>query len=93
MIAPSPRNDVATGNRRLAGHARKRAAAAAPGSLARRAYGCAAVALATTGTIQAARAALGNVWPADVQTAAIAALGELARAEMAAHARGEEGTW
>jgi hypothetical protein len=62
----------------LAAQARELAAAACPGSMKRRAYGCAAVAIATTRTLQAARRVLAD-WhgPADVRAAALAALDEL----------------
>jgi hypothetical protein len=70
-----------TSNNDLARRARELAAAAVPGSIERRAYGCAAVAFATTGTIAAARKVLGIVQPAAVQAAALAALGELADGE------------
>lgn len=70
-------------NRDLAARARQLAAAAERGSLGRRAYGCAAVALATTGTMTAARRALSAVQPAEVQTAALVALVELERAAAA----------
>lgn len=69
-------------DRDLADRARKLAAAADPGSIERRAFGCASVALSTTSSIPAARRVLAG-WngPADVQAAAMAALDELAAAE------------
>ena len=57
--------------RELAERARQLAAAAPNGSLERKAYGCAAVALSTTGTLGAARRVLGFVRQVDVQAAAI----------------------
>lgn len=68
-------------NAGLAKRARELAAAAGNGSLACRAYGCAAVALATTRTTTAARKVLDG-WngPADVKAAALAALDKLTEA-------------
>ena len=63
-----------TSNAALAGQARELAALAVAGSLDRRAYGCAAVALSTTGTLGAARKALAFVTLADVRDAALLAL-------------------
>jgi hypothetical protein len=57
-----------TSNRDLADLVRQHAADAAPGSLDRRAWGCVAVALATTGTTAAAARILGAVHPPEVQT-------------------------
>jgi hypothetical protein len=57
-----------TANGDLAELARQHAADAAPGSLDRRAWGCVAVALATTGTTAAAARILGAVRPPEVQT-------------------------
>lgn len=68
----------------LAAEARARADAEPPGSLGRKAWGCAAVALATTGTLAAARRALGDVGAADVRQAALAALGSLEREQLRA---------
>jgi hypothetical protein len=65
--------------RDLALRARELAAAAPAASIERRAFGCASVALGTTGTMAAARKALGSVWPAEVQSAALAALRQLER--------------
>lgn len=64
-------------NRDLAELARQLAGRAPRGSLERKAYGCAAVALSTTGTLAAARRALGDVGPADVQAAALTVLEQL----------------
>ena len=65
---------MALSNTALAVEARALAAAAPLGSLDRRAYGCAAVALSTTGTPATARKALAFVTLADVRTAALLAL-------------------
>lgn len=65
-------------NRNLAERVRQLADWAPNGSLERKAYGCAAVALSTTGTIAAARRVLGDVGQADVQAAALAVLEQLA---------------
>ena len=64
-------------NRALAELARGRAAAAAPGSLPRKAWGCVAVALSTTRTLAGARRALGDIRTADVRQAAVEALDRL----------------
>jgi len=71
-----------TANRDIAGRARQLADKAPGGSMDRRAYGCAGVALSTTGTIAAARKVLGLVRPAEVQAAAMAALDQLASQEI-----------
>lgn len=62
----------------LATRARQLAAAAELGSMERRAYGCAAMAIATTRSIPAARRALAD-WngPGEVKAAALAALEKL----------------
>ena len=66
-----------TGNRTLAARARGIAASAPPGPQ-RIAAGCAAVALATTRTVAAARAALsGQYLRPEVRAAALQLLGEL----------------
>ncbi|HEY1323114.1 MAG TPA: hypothetical protein VGF32_22850 [Streptosporangiaceae bacterium] len=59
---------VIEGNRILAARARDHAARAEPGTLARKAAGCACIALATTKTAAAARQVLDS-WdgPADVK--------------------------
>jgi hypothetical protein len=74
-----------TAGRDLAVQARELAAAAPRGSMARRAYGCAAVALAETKTLAHARRILAE-WhgPADVVTAALTALDQLTRPAAAA---------
>jgi hypothetical protein len=56
-----------TGNRDLAAAAHQYAADAPPRSLDRRAWGCVAVALTTTGTTTAAARILGAVRPPEVQ--------------------------
>jgi hypothetical protein len=72
---------VTTGNRQLAARARDLADHAAPGSTERRAAGCAAVALGTTSTTDAARRTLGHLWQADIRTAALAILDQLTNTE------------
>jgi hypothetical protein len=68
-----------TGNAQLAATARETAGRAPAGSMDRRAYGCAAVALLTTGTIAGARRALTTDCPDAVKSAALEALDQLAR--------------
>jgi hypothetical protein len=68
-----------TANRDLAGRARQLADGAPNGSAGRKAYGCAYVALTTTGTIAGARKALGDVYPPEVGRDAMAALDQLAQ--------------
>ena len=72
---------TATPNSDLAARARQLAGQAGPGSLDRRAYGCAAVALSTTGTITAAGKVLAVVENPGVRAAALAALDQLTRTE------------
>lgn len=62
----------------LAATARGYAGQHPPGSLGRRAWGCAAVALATTRSLAAARKALDGVRLDDVRAAALRALDALA---------------
>lgn len=70
------------GNAELAAAARERAAAAAPGSLDRRGYGCTAVALSTTRTVTAARAVLvSGRLDLELRQAALDALGKLTEPE------------
>lgn len=64
----------------LAANARQLADAAANGSEARKAYGCAAIALTATRSVAAARRVLASECPAGIRQAALAALGELADA-------------
>jgi hypothetical protein len=73
---------VITGNRQLAERARDLADRARPGSIERKAAACAAVALATTRTLTAARDVLDG-WdgPPDVRAAALAVLGDLTNGE------------
>ena len=66
-------------NRTLAEQARGHAAAAAPGSLSRKAWACVAVALSTTRTLAGARRALDGIRTADVRQAAAEALDQLDR--------------
>ena len=68
-----------SGNADLAKRAREQASQAESGSLDRRAYGCAAVALATTRSLTAARQALAGVHPPELATMARKYLDELAR--------------
>jgi hypothetical protein len=73
---------VITGNRILAVRARDLADQALPGTLARKAAGCATVALATTRTVAAARAVLAaGRLDDDVRQAAIELLGQLSHEE------------
>lgn len=67
-----------TGNRVLAGQARAMAGRAPAGSIERKAAGCAAVALAESGTIPAAAKILGLLWQPDVRAAAMDLLDQLA---------------
>jgi hypothetical protein len=69
---------VTTGNPQLAERARAIAARAPRGTLERRAAGCVAVALGTTGTLAAARKVLGAVEAADSRDRATEILAELA---------------
>ncbi len=69
---------MTAGNQELAAQARDHADAAPAGSLGRKAWACAAVALGTTGTIATARKVLALVRPAEVREATLAALGQLA---------------
>jgi hypothetical protein len=66
--------------RALAAQAQEIAGTAAPGSAARKAYGAASVALATTNTLTHARRVLAE-WggPDDIKAAALAAISELNR--------------
>lgn len=68
-------------NRELAERSRAVAAKAPNGSIERKAWGCAYIALSTTGTLTAAQKALGDVGQADVQAAALDVLGQLASEE------------
>lgn len=61
----------------LAARAREMAARSPAGSLDRRAFGCVAVALSTTGTIPSARRVLELVTQADVRSAALDAIERL----------------
>jgi len=70
-----------TGNKVLAERARQLAGQAPAGSPDRRAYGCAAVALATTSTLAAARRVLADDCPDIAKAAALAALGQLTSKE------------
>jgi len=72
---------VVTGNRQLADRARDLAAQAPRGSLERKAAGCLAVALSTTGTVPAARKVLGMIETADIRDRAGQLLGELLQEE------------
>ena len=63
-------------NRQLASVARERAAAEPAGSLERRAWGCLAVALGTTGTVSGARRVL-ELAPAEIRTTALDQLDHL----------------
>jgi hypothetical protein len=67
-VTPRQKPAAAT-NRQLASAARERAAAEPAGSLGRRAWGVAAVALSTTGTIRSAHRAFDLV-PADLRDTA-----------------------
>lgn len=64
-------------NADLADRARQLAAKAPNGSPERKAYGCAAVALSTTGSLAAARKVLAADCPPEVQAAALEALDQL----------------
>ena len=67
-----------TANRDLASRAAQMAAKAMRGSLDRKAYGCASVALQTTGTLAAARKVLTACeLPGDIRAAALDALDQL----------------
>jgi hypothetical protein len=68
-------------NAELAARARSIAARAPRGSEDRKAYGCAAVVLATTGSLAAARKVLAADCPDSVKAAALAALDHLIAAE------------
>jgi hypothetical protein len=70
-----------TANAGLAARSRDLAAKAPNGSPDRRAYGCAAVALANTSTLSAARKVLAAECPGFVKAAALAALEQLATTE------------
>jgi HEAT repeat protein len=70
-----------TTNADLATGARQLAAAAPDGSLGRRAYGCAAVVLSTTGSLAAARRALADIADPEIRDAAAEVLGQLASRE------------
>lgn len=76
-VPPADLAERRAAQRKLAAEARARADAEPPGSLGRKGWGCAAVALATTGTLRSAREALGDVGPVDVRQAALDALGSL----------------
>ena len=67
-----------TANANLATRARDLAAKAPNGSFERKSWGCAAVALSTTGSLAAARKVLADVGLADVRAAALAAIEQLA---------------
>jgi hypothetical protein len=68
-------------NAELAARARSIAARAPRGSQDRKAYGCAAVVLATTSTLAAARKALAGECPDFVKAAALAALEQVTTTE------------
>ena len=68
-----------TTNKLLAERARQIAGRAPAGSPDRRAYGCAAVALATTSTLTAARRVLADDCPDTTKAAALKALDTLTR--------------
>jgi hypothetical protein len=68
---------VLEGNRILAARARDLAARAEPGTLARKAAGCASVALDTTNSVKSAQAALDVLWEDDVRQAALAVIDQL----------------
>jgi hypothetical protein len=68
-----------TPNADLAKRARETSARAAAGSLDRRAFACASVALVTTTTIAGARRVLSDDCPDFVKAAALAALDQLAQ--------------
>jgi hypothetical protein len=81
MTSTTTAHTDATGNRTLAARARELAASSPRGSVARKAAGCCAVALAETRTTAAARAVLdGYKGDPDVLAVARCLLGQLATA-------------